>query len=578
MKKIYSLLFLVIASVSFGQTIYTENFGTPTGTTAIATYSTQTAPATFQNASPIAYSGTGDVRASSASTGYIASSGGGNIFLTNTAGRNFIIDGLNTSSVPSSNIVLSFGYLTSVITSQLLVEQSVDGTNWTAINFTQNTNTSWTLVSIPGGQVVSSSTLKLRFTQPAATTAQMRIDDVKLTNFNPACTLVLGTDTTSCNASTLNLDTYTLTIPFTGAGNATYTRTTTSGTISGDNPSTVASGNIIILNITEGMAVTVTVTGGSCNFTRTVNSPDCKPVNTIPYSENFPYTVSSSLGASQKWATVNTGDNVTLVTGNLNYTGLNSTGNSVSFSGAGAEAFTPFTTTTSGTLYTSFLLSVTDQSNVTLNPASETYFAGITGTLSADYRARVFVKNLGTTYQIGFDTASTTTNYDTTIRNNGDSVLVIVGYDFTANSLKAWINPVLATFNSSTPATFTITPTTPIVNIGGFILRQDGATSTPFITVDELRVVLSPNDLLGTSQNSIEGLSIYPNPVTNGTLFITSNANASKNIVIYDVLGKQVLNTTTDTTSINVAGLNAGVYIVKVTEEGKSATRKLVIR
>ena len=62
MKKIYSLLLLVISCTSFGQTIYSENFGTPTGTTPIATYATGTAPATFQNTTPIAYSGTADVR------------------------------------------------------------------------------------------------------------------------------------------------------------------------------------------------------------------------------------------------------------------------------------------------------------------------------------------------------------------------------------------------------------------------------------------------------------------------------------------------------------------------------------
>ncbi|MGC4040613.1 MAG: T9SS type A sorting domain-containing protein [Flavobacterium sp.] len=42
-------------------------------------------------------------------------------------------------------------------------------------------------------------------------------------------------------------------------------------------------------------------------------------------------------------------------------------------------------------------------------------------------------------------------------------------------------------------------------------------------------------------------------------------------------MGKKVLNTTTSENAINVANLNAGVYIVKVTEEGKTASRKLVI-
>jgi len=77
--------------------------------------------------------------------------------------------------------------------------------------------------------------------------------------------------------------------------------------------------------------------------------------------------------------------------------------------------------------------------------------------------------------------------------------------------------------------------------------------------------------------NGIEGLKVYPNPVTGGKLFISSDANADKSVVIFDVLGKQVLNTTA-TESVNVSNLKSGVYIVKITEEGKTATRKLVIK
>jgi hypothetical protein len=83
---------------------------------------------------------------------------------------------------------------------------------------------------------------------------------------------------------------------------------------------------------------------------------------------------------------------------------------------------------------------------------------------------------------------------------------------------------------------------------------------------------------LGIDQNSIAGLSVYPNPVTNGNLFVTSSNNAVKSVVIYDVVGKQVASATVTGQPINVSNLNSGVYIVKVTEEGKTATRKLVIR
>ena len=83
---------------------------------------------------------------------------------------------------------------------------------------------------------------------------------------------------------------------------------------------------------------------------------------------------------------------------------------------------------------------------------------------------------------------------------------------------------------------------------------------------------------LSVSKNNISGLSIYPNPVSGNILNIETAVNATKAVSIFDVLGKQVLNVTTDNTTVNVGNLNTGVYIVKITEDGKTATRKLVVR
>ena len=82
---------------------------------------------------------------------------------------------------------------------------------------------------------------------------------------------------------------------------------------------------------------------------------------------------------------------------------------------------------------------------------------------------------------------------------------------------------------------------------------------------------------LAVAQNSINGLRLYPNPVVNGTLYIDTDVNSTKSVVIYDIVGKQVLKATT-TNAVNVSNLNGGVYVVKITEDGKTATRKLVIR
>jgi hypothetical protein len=84
---------------------------------------------------------------------------------------------------------------------------------------------------------------------------------------------------------------------------------------------------------------------------------------------------------------------------------------------------------------------------------------------------------------------------------------------------------------------------------------------------------------LSTKQNAISGLNVYPNPVVNGNLFITSsNTAATKSVAIFDVLGKQVIKTNVSNQVVNVSKLISGVYILKITEEGKTATRKLVIK
>jgi len=83
---------------------------------------------------------------------------------------------------------------------------------------------------------------------------------------------------------------------------------------------------------------------------------------------------------------------------------------------------------------------------------------------------------------------------------------------------------------------------------------------------------------LGLKQNAIAGLNIYPNPVTDGNLYITSNSANAKTIAVYDAIGKQVLESKTSNNTVNVANLKGGAYIVKITEDGKTDTRKLIVQ
>jgi len=76
----------------------------------------------------------------------------------------------------------------------------------------------------------------------------------------------------------------------------------------------------------------------------------------------------------------------------------------------------------------------------------------------------------------------------------------------------------------------------------------------------------------------IDGFKLYPNPVTNGKVYIITADRAPKKILIYDVLGTQVMTTTLLREELNVSELDAGVYVLRVYEKDKMATRKLIVK
>lgn len=78
--------------------------------------------------------------------------------------------------------------------------------------------------------------------------------------------------------------------------------------------------------------------------------------------------------------------------------------------------------------------------------------------------------------------------------------------------------------------------------------------------------------------SAIEGLNLYPNPVSNGKVYISTKNDTDKEIIIFDLLGKKVLQTTISSKELNVSNLAPGVYIIKINENNATATRKLIVR
>ena len=352
-------------------------------------------------------------------------------------------------------------------------------------------------------------------------------------------------------------------------------------------------------------------------------------LKTLPLYENFSsYTIGDKLvqmnnGASSaiaenpgtglgSWSitpSTNVTDDVTIVASPLWTNTLlpAAAGNAITFVGSGIDPELKFTNTTSGNLFSSFVLNVVDApaaiiaSTITnANYSTPTGFYSfasevidpVTSLLGTAYAADVmFRKNIATgKYNLGL---SKSNNIDECVWSPNEfdfntQHVIVISYENIGNAdplqqvANLWIDPATT---SQPAATLTQNnPTTVITRdrIDRIKLLQASSSSTPTIIFDEIRVANNWSQAIGGTlgivNSNISNFTIYPNPVSNGMFYISSASNLEKEIIVFNTLGQQVLQTKTNTETINVSNLKKGTYFVKITEAGISATKKLIIQ
>lgn len=305
---------------------------------------------------------------------------------------------------------------------------------------------------------------------------------------------------------------------------------------------------------------------------------------TLPFYESFTYADASNLGGQGGWTNVNTGDEVLVAPGSLSYGGLaTSTGNHVTLGGGGIDPQLTFVSQGSGMVYSSFIFQVTDLTTLTV--ADGGYFYGLAST-STNFAATVWLRTSGTGFNIGINKATgiADTQWLPTEYSLNTSYFAVIAYDLgDVKSASIWVNPASASLGGTAPtADANATTGTDRTALTIVFIRQDSATETPTLDIDEVRVgttwaSVTPTSL-GVGEGKIAGLKVYPNPVTNGALYITTDNNDTKEVAIFDILGKQVVKASVTDAAVNVSALKTGVYVVKITEAGKTATRKLVVK
>lgn len=199
-----SIVSVVVNSFLYKATLFTESMGNVTVNTTIATHESNNG---FDNIN-FTMSGTGEIRASSPSSGYTGATAAGNIFLTNTSGRSCTIADINTSSL--TGIELSFGVFKSTTTStgsDLLVQISSDGINFTNLSLPalpSGTGTAIWYYRTVSGLITATPNLRIRFLQNGTAT-QYRIDDVKMTYTMTSPSITASGPTTFCNGGNVQL-------------------------------------------------------------------------------------------------------------------------------------------------------------------------------------------------------------------------------------------------------------------------------------------------------------------------------------------------------------------------------------
>jgi hypothetical protein len=82
-------------------------------------------------------------------------------------------------------------------------------------------------------------------------------------------------------------------------------------------------------------------------------------------------------------------------------------------------------------------------------------------------------------------------------------------------------------------------------------------------------------DSLQNDEFITNSFTIYPNPV-NDMLFIKKNNNIIQKIVVYDVMGKTVIDQNGTIAQIDFSNITNGLYLVKITSEKETIVKKII--
>jgi hypothetical protein len=253
----------------------------------------------------------------------------------------------------------------------------------------------------------------------------------------------------------------------------------------------------------------------------------------LPHTDSFTQTAGTFLVSTNQtaegWSNLNTGDGISIASGNLTFSGLPaSVGNKIAFDGAGMDAAKLFTKQTNGTVYWSFLLNIPSLGSLNTTGG---YIAGFTEGTSSTFGATVWARQDGTGYDLGINprTTAANTQWTTGTTTTNTTLFVVISYELvsaTGNDVvKMWINPALNGTVPEPTLTATNTGGTDLADLSRIFLRQDGGTATPFVEMDEFRISTLWADAVPAASIAPVISNFSPSSGTEGTSVTINGAN-----------------------------------------------------
>lgn len=346
------------------------------------------------------------------------------------------------------------------------------------------------------------------------------------------CTTILESVSVSCDTSTDGAanDTYTASINFAnGNTGTTFTISSTAGTVGGDNPSSVATGTITISGIAEGTDITVTVNdtagGGVCDLSTAIESPSCIPlvINEVLF------------------------DPASDITGDANGDGARD---------SLQDEFIELFNNSSAPL---------DISGFTLSDAAALRHTFPSGTIIPANNAIVVFGGGTPTGSFGDVIVQTASEGELNFSNSSDTITIKNTSEDTVLVYDSSSTGISHSQNQSVTRSPDLT--------GSFVLHTDVNSSllfSPGLKLD--------GAVLSTVKNNIQQIGVYPNPLlsANRYLNISSNSSSPMNVTIFDIIGKQIIKETVSNNQLNVSKLETGIYLVKISQDGKEFNQKII--